>query len=259
MSPTPTPSPYGPAAQAPSPAPAGPPTLAISCRGVTKVYAEAGAEVHALRGVDLEARTGELLLLVGPSGCGKTTLLSVIAGVLDVTAGHIEVFGRSVDGMTSGQKTRFRKENIGFIFQQYNLLPTLTAAENVAVPLLVQGLRRRAAIERASAELAEVGLGDRTGAYPRQLSGGQQQRVAIARALVAHPRLIVCDEPTANLDGETGGRVLEMLKRVAVARERCILLVTHDTRVFRYGDRIAEMLDGRIVGLHEGGKDWHHG
>ena len=139
------------------------------------------------------------------------------------------------------------------------ILPTLTAAENVAVPLLIQGLARRAAIARANDELAEVGLGDRTTSYPRQLSGGQQQRVAIARALVAHPRLIVCDEPTANLDGETGGRVLEMLKRVAVARDRCILLVTHDTRVFRYGDRIAEMLDGRIIGMHDGGKDWHHG
>ncbi len=259
MAVTGSPSPDGPAAGAPTPAPGAAPTLAISCRGVTKVYAEGGTEVHALRGVDLEARTGELLLLVGPSGCGKTTLLSVIAGVLDVTAGHIDVFGESVDGMSSGEKTRFRKDHIGFIFQQYNLLPTLSAAENVAVPLLIQGLARRAAIERARAELAEVGLGDRTTAYPRQLSGGQQQRVAIARALVRHPRLIVCDEPTANLDGETGGRVLEMLKRVAVARDRCILLVTHDTRVFRYGDRIAEMLDGRIVGMHEGGKDWHHG
>ena len=248
-----------PSPAASSPVPEASTSLAISCRGVTKVYAEGGTEVHALRGVDLEARTGELLLLVGPSGCGKTTLLSVIAGVLDVTAGHIEVFGRSIDGMTSGEKTRFRKDNVGFIFQSYNLLPTLTAAENVAVPLLIQGVRRQVAVQRARDELAEVGLGDRTSSYPRQLSGGQQQRVAIARALVAHPRLIVCDEPTANLDGETGGRVLEMLKRVAVARDRCILLVTHDTRVFRYGDRIAEMLDGRIVGLHEGGKDWHHG
>jgi len=226
---------------------------------VTKVYAEGTNEVHALRGVEIEARTGELTLLVGPSGCGKTTLLSVIAGILDVTSGSVRVFGEAVDAMTSAQKTEFRRKNIGFIFQQYNLLPTLTAEENVAVPLLIQGMNRRKAIEAARLELAEVGLGERTGSLPKNLSGGQQQRVAIARALVAHPRLIVCDEPTANLDGETGGKVMEMLKRVAVARDRCILLVTHDPRVYRYGDRIAQMLDGRITGIHRGGEDTSHG
>jgi len=227
----------------------------VECRGVTKVYAEGGSEVHALRGVDLSARTGELLLLVGPSGCGKTTLLSVIAGILDVTAGEVRVFGEAVHEMTGGQKTEFRKRNIGFIFQQYNLLPTLTAAENVAVPLLIHGVKRKHAMEAARAELAEVGLGDRGGSLPKNLSGGQQQRVAIARSLVAHPRLIVCDEPTANLDGETGGKVMEMLKRVAVARDRCILLVTHDPRVYHYGDRIAEMLDGRITDVTQGRQD----
>ena len=226
---------------------------------MTKVYAEGTNEVHALRGVEIEARTGELTLLVGPSGCGKTTLLSVIAGILDVTSGSVRVFGEAVDAMTSAQKTEFRRKNIGFIFQQYNLLPTLTAEENVAVPLLIQGMNRRKAIEAARLELAEVGLGERTGSLPKNLSGGQQQRVAIARALVAHPRLIVCDEPTANLDGETGGKVMEMLKRVAVARDRCILLVTHDPRVYRYGDRIAQMLDGRITGIHRGGEDTSHG
>lgn len=226
---------------------------------MTKVYAEGTNEVHALRGVEIEARTGELTLLVGPSGCGKTTLLSVIAGILDVTAGSVRVFGEAVDAMTSAQKTEFRKKNIGFIFQQYNLLPTLTAEENVAVPLLIQGMNRRKAVEAARLELAEVGLGERTRSLPKNLSGGQQQRVAIARALVAHPRLIVCDEPTANLDGETGGKVMEMLKRVAVARDRCILLVTHDPRVYRYGDRIAQMLDGRITGIRRGGEDTSHG
>ena len=226
---------------------------------MTKVYAEGTNEVHALRGVEIEAKTGELMLLVGPSGCGKTTLLSVIAGILDVTAGTVHVFGEAIHAMTSAQKTQFRKKNIGFIFQQYNLLPTLTAEENVAVPLLIQGVKRKVAIEAARRELEEVGLGDRTTSLPKNLSGGQQQRVAIARALVAHPRLIVCDEPTANLDGETGGKVMEMLKRVAVARERCILLVTHDPRVYRYGDRIAEMVDGRILGIRSGGKDYVHG
>ena len=242
----------------PTPAERPPSGIAIACHGVTKVYAEGTNEVHALRGVEIEANTGELMLLVGPSGCGKTTLLSVIAGILDPTAGTVFVFGEAIHAMSSSQKTEFRKRNIGFIFQQYNLLPTLTAAENVAVPLLIQGVKRKLAIEAARAELAEVGLGDRTGSLPKNLSGGQQQRVAIARALVAHPRLIVCDEPTANLDGETGGKVMEMLKRVAVARERCILLVTHDPRVYRYGDRIAEMLDGRILGIKEGAKDVTH-
>ena len=245
----------------PAPSPSGAPSsgVAIACHGVTKVYAEGANEVHALRGVEIEARTGELMLLVGPSGCGKTTLLSVVAGILDATAGTVFVFGQPIHAMTSSQKTEFRKRNIGFIFQQYNLLPSLTAAENVAVPLLIQGVKRKLALEAARAELSEVGLGDRTTSLPKNLSGGQQQRVAIARALVAHPRLIVCDEPTANLDGETGGKVMEMLQRVAVARDRCILLVTHDPRVYRYGDRIAEMLDGRIVGIKEGGKDVTHG
>jgi putative ABC transport system ATP-binding protein len=234
------------------------PKIAVSCRGVTKVYAEGNAATVALRGVDLEAYFGEVLLLVGPSGCGKTTLLSVIAGVLDPTEGEIRVFGREIHTMASSEKTRFRKENVGFIFQSYNLLPTLTARENVAVPLLIQGVRRPEALRRAGEELTEVGLGDRAGSFPRQLSGGQQQRIAIARALVSHPKLIVCDEPTANLDGETGARVLTMLRSVAVARDRCILLVTHDTRVFPYGDRIAEMLDGRIVRVVPGGRDVAH-
>ena len=183
----------------------------------------------------------------------------MIAGILDQTAGDIRVFGSDLHHMTAGEKTEFRKRNIGFIFQQYNLLPTLTAAENVAVPLLIHGVKRRLAVERAVEELDAVGLGDRTSSYPRDLSGGQQQRIAIARALVASPRLIVCDEPTANLDGDTGAKIMEMLKRVAVAKDRCVLLVTHDTRVFPYGDRIAQMLDGHIVGVRAVEKDAPHG
>ena len=232
--------------------------LAVSCRGLTKVYTEGGTSTVALRGVDLDARTGELLLLVGPSGCGKTTLLSLVAGILDPTDGEVTVLGSPMHSMTAAEKTQFRKKNVGFIFQQYNLLPTLTSAENVAVPLLIHGMPRRQAIEAARAEMAEVGLADRADTLPRNLSGGQQQRVAIARALVANPRLIVCDEPTANLDGETGGKVMALLKKIAVARDRCVLLVTHDARVFRYGDRIAEMLDGRIVAVHDDPKEMTH-
>jgi putative ABC transport system ATP-binding protein len=227
-------------------------TSAILCKGVTKTFREEGSQpVPALRGVDLEARSGELLLLVGPSGCGKTTLISVIAGLLDPDEGEVEVFGVPIDRLPPRERTSFRGKNVGFVFQQYNLLPTLTAAENVAVPLLIQRVPRKEALARARAELDLVGLGERADSAPRQLSGGQQQRVAIARALVASPRLLVCDEPTASLDGQTGHHVMELLRQVAVKGDRCVLVVSHDPRVYGFGDRIAEMLDGRIVGVRE--------
>ncbi len=226
---------------------------AIFCADVTKTFRENGNSVPALRGVDLVARPGELMLLVGPSGCGKTTLLSVVAAILNPDEGDVRVYGTRIHDLSDRDKTEFRGENLGFIFQQFNLLPTLTAAENVAVPLLIRGVSRKVAVPKAKEQLERVGLGDRAGALPRQLSGGQQQRVAIARALVAEPRLIVCDEPTASLDGETGGRVMEILKKVAIEGDRSVLVVTHDPRVFKFGDRIARMLDGRILDVHAGG------
>ncbi|MCC6671142.1 MAG: ABC transporter ATP-binding protein [Planctomycetes bacterium] len=232
---------------------------AVRCVGLRKSYRSNGNEVVALRGVDLEARAGEMLLLVGPSGCGKTTLLSVLAGVLDADGGEAEVFGASVTRMRPRQRTEFRLRNIGFVFQHFNLLPSLSNAENVAIPLLLRGTPRAAAVDKAVAELRLVGLEGREHDHPHHLSGGQQQRVAIARALVAEPRLIVCDEPTASLDGDTGARILQLLKDIAVDRERCIVVVTHDARVFRFGDRIAEMLDGRIVKVHDDPKELLHG
>ncbi|MCE9637495.1 MAG: ABC transporter ATP-binding protein [Planctomycetes bacterium] len=225
---------------------------AIICRGVTKVFESDDSVVHALRGIDFEARPGEMLLLVGPSGCGKTTLLSVVAGILDQTAGEIRVYGQDVHSMKPAQKTAFRLRNIGFVFQQFNLVPSLTAAENVAVPLLLRGVKRAAAVQRGRELLTQVGLADKTEVSPLHLSGGQQQRVAIARAMAPEPRLIVCDEPTASLDGETGQHVMELLKSTAVAADRCVVVVTHDSRVFRFGDRIAEMLDGRITSIRNG-------
>jgi putative ABC transport system ATP-binding protein len=156
-----------------------------------------------------------------------------------------------VDRLSQAQKTRFRQQTIGFIFQQFNLIPTLTATENVAVPLIINGRPYREALERARHYLDLVGLGNRLDHFPTQLSGGQQQRVAIARALVAEPRLVVCDEPTAALDGTTGQMVMEMFRKVALSSERAIVVVTHDNRIFPYGDRIAEMLDGRIVSVHD--------
>ena len=225
--------------------------VAATLRHVNKVFGEAGTEVHALEDVNFEVHCGELLLLVGPSGCGKTTLLSVLAGILDASNGEVEVFGERVDLLDQQGKTDFRRRTIGFIFQQFNLLPTLTARENVAVPLLIHGMKYEEAQKKALVYLDEVGLSNRANFLPAKLSGGQQQRVAIARALVTEPKLIVCDEPTASLDGETGKQILEMFRTTALGADRAIVVVTHDSRIFSYGDRIAEMLDGRILSIHD--------
>jgi putative ABC transport system ATP-binding protein len=224
-------------------------TLAVHCAGVTKSYGTGGAQVMALRGIDLDVYAGELLMLVGPSGCGKTTLISVIAGILDQDDGDCLVFGRDVNHLGQRDKTRYRGQNIGFVFQAFNLLPTLTAAENVAIPLLINGVGRRQAIVRAQETLSRVGLAERTQALPAQLSGGQQQRVAIARALVHEPRLIVCDEPTSALDADTGHKVIELLRTVALGAERSLIIVTHDARIFEFADRVAMMDDGRIKNI----------
>jgi putative ABC transport system ATP-binding protein len=219
---------------------------AVVCRGVTKEFGEGDARTLALRGVDLEVGAGKLTLLVGESGCGKTTLISIIAGLLDPTAGDVHVLGEDLGRLKGGRLVRFRGAHIGFVFQQYNLLPALTAAENAAVPLLIAGVPRRRAVDRAAAVLEAVGLGNKVNSLPSQLSGGQQQRVAIARALVHEPRLLVCDEPTAALDAQSGKTVMELLRRVAVQPGRAVIVVTHDNRVFGFGDQIVHMSDGRI-------------
>lgn len=225
--------------------------IAASLISVNKNFGLGNTFVKVLKDVNFEIRCGELTLLVGPSGCGKTTLLSVLAGILDVTDGEVDVFGTRINRLNQSQKTDFRRRNIGFIFQQFNLIPQLTAAENVAVPLLISQWSYSTAIQKAKQYLEIVGLEDRINFYPTQLSGGQQQRVAIARALVAEPRLIVCDEPTASLDGNTGHLIMELFRQTALKEDRAIVVVTHDNRVFPYGDRIAEMLDGRIISIHE--------
>jgi putative ABC transport system ATP-binding protein len=220
--------------------------LAVRVENVVKTYGAGDSSVVALRGVDLDVRAGEMMMLVGPSGCGKTTLISVIAGILDPDSGECHVFGRDYRRMSQRQKTRFRGETIGFVFQSFNLLPTLTAAENAAVPLLINGMPRKQAVERARDVLDKVGLGDRGHSLPAHLSGGQQQRVAIARALVHGPRLIVCDEPTSALDEKTGHRVMELMREVALAEGRALVVVTHDARIFGFADRIAKMNDGMV-------------
>ena len=222
--------------------------IAVRCHGVTKTYGQGSTAVQALRGVDLEVRSGELLMLVGPSGCGKTTLISVIAGVLSRDGGECSVFDHDYRQMAEVQTTRFRGRNIGFVFQAFNLIPTLTAAENVAAPLIINGVKRRPAVGQAREVLDRVGLDDRMmRSFPQDLSGGQQQRVAIARAMVHNPRLIVCDEPTSALDSETGQKVMDVMRRVALDRERALVVVTHDARILAFGDRIARMEDGHIT------------
>jgi putative ABC transport system ATP-binding protein len=219
----------------------------VSCRNVRKYFGSGEARVEALRGVDFETRFGELSFLVGPSGCGKTTLISIIAGLLDRNEGELSVLGTKVDELSSSERVLFRRRNLGFIFQQFNLLPALTAAENVAVPLIAAGTSRRRAVERSNELLSQLGLGSRLNALPATLSGGQQQRVAIARALVHEPRLVVCDEPTAALDHASGEAVMELLAANAVRPGRTVIVVTHDARVFHYAHSIAHMDDGRIV------------
>ena len=186
-------------------------------------------------------------MLVGPSGCGKTTLISVIAGILDHDEGECLVFQKNVRAMGQTQKTRYRGANIGFVFQAYNLIPTLSVMENVAVPLLILGRSRAEAQSRAKEMLVRVGLGEKLKVLPGELSGGQQQRVAIARALVHSPKLIVCDEPTSALDADTGRKVMEVLRQTALSAERSLIIVTHDNRIFNFADRIARMDDGRVV------------
>jgi putative ABC transport system ATP-binding protein len=225
--------------------------IAAHCRAVTKTYGSGDAAVQALRGIDLDVREGELMMLVGPSGCGKTTLISVIAGILDHDGGDCALFGRYFREMDPVERARYRGRNVGFVFQAFNLLPALTAAENVAIPLLIGGVPRRETMRKAEALLDRVGLGHKRHAMPPQLSGGQQQRVAIARAMVHHPRLIVCDEPTSALDHETGHQVMELLRSMALTERRSLIIVTHDARIFEFADRIARMDDGRIERIEE--------
>ena len=224
---------------------------AVRVSGIVKSFGDGGAKLTVLKGIDLEAEDGKIMMLVGPSGCGKTTLLSIIAGTMNAEAGNVEVFGEQLLAMKRGAITRFRALNIGFIFQAFNLIPTLNCAENVSVPLLIQGVSASKAEKKGREMLDRVGLGDRWKHRPNQLSGGQQQRVAIARAMVHEPRLIICDEPTAALDAGNGTMVMELFHEVARKPGRAVIIVTHDNRILKYADRIAQMDDGRIVEVHE--------
>lgn len=220
--------------------------LAVVCRGVQKSFGEGSTRLHVLRGVDFEARYGQMTFLLGPSGSGKTTLLSIIAGLLHHDEGSVQVLGRDLSKLRSGQGALFRLYNVGFVFQQFNLIPALTAAENAAVPLLAGGAPRRQAMERAKALLADLGMAHRADVLPNKLSGGEQQRVAFARALIQDPKLVICDEPTSSLDGSTGRHVMDLLRKIAVQADRAVLVVTHDARILDFADCVAEITDGLI-------------
>jgi putative ABC transport system ATP-binding protein len=219
----------------------------VTCHNLVKDYGTGDAQVRALRGVNVEIAPGELTLLVGPSGCGKTTLISILAATLEPTAGDVSVLGKELTRLSKREKGIFRAQNVGFVFQQFNLLPSLTAAENVAVPLVINGYSKSSAVAQAEEVLVSVGLADKVNALPAQLSGGQQQRVAIARALVHKPRLLVCDEPTSAIDARTGHAIMTLIRDVALQSDRVAVVVTHDQRVFDFADRIVTLEDGRVA------------
>jgi putative ABC transport system ATP-binding protein len=219
---------------------------AVSVRSVTKTYSPGAAEVRALAGVDLDLREGEVVLLMGPSGSGKTTLISIMGCILRATSGSVMVRGREVSGLSERELPRVRLDHIGFIFQGFNLFPTLTAAENVELALDLKGVRGKPAKQRAAELLDEVGLGDKSREWPANLSGGQKQRVAIARALAGDPEIVLADEPTAALDSRTGRGVMEMLRDLARKRGRAVAIVSHDDRILEYADRMVRIEDGRV-------------
>jgi putative ABC transport system ATP-binding protein len=221
--------------------------LAVSCRNITKSFPSGGEMIPVIRGVNLEVMSGEFLMLVGPSGCGKTTLISMLAGILSYDGGECEVLSENYRMMSKREILDFRARNIGFIFQQFHLLPSLNVLENTIIPLIINKVNRAEAQEKGIAILKEVGLGDKIFMMPNQLSGGQQQRVAIARALVHAPKLLVCDEPTSALDHDTGMKIMEVMKHMQQKLGTTLLVVSHDNRIYHYASRIAHMDDGVIT------------
>jgi putative ABC transport system ATP-binding protein len=219
---------------------------AISVEHITKTYAQGVAAVRALDDVSMKVESGEVVLLMGPSGSGKTTLLSIMGCILKASSGRIKIQGREVSQLSERQIPRVRLKEIGFIFQGFNLFPTLTAGENVEIALDLHGVRGRKARIKAGELLEQVNLSDKYKAYPADLSGGQKQRVAIARALAGEPEIVLADEPTAALDSQSGRVVMKMLRDLAHERGRAVVIVTHDNRVLEYGDRIVHIEDGQL-------------
>ena len=223
----------------------------LHCKDIIKTFGDGASEVFALRGVTLDVYEGELLMLVGPSGCGKTTFISVITALLGFDSGECNVLEKDLASMNENGKALFRGKSIGFVFQAFNLLPSLSAVENVALPLTIAGEKRAVSIQKAKAVLDEVELSSKYDVKPSNLSGGQQQRVAIARALVHNPDFIICDEPTSSLDHKSGQVVMELLRKMTKEKGKTMIVVTHDNRIYEYGDRMAHMEDGKIMKIEE--------
>ncbi len=227
-------------------------TLAVKADELVKWFGEGEAKTVAVQGVSFEAFFGEMLYIEGPSGSGKTTLLSLISGILRPNSGSVLVEDQDIWNMTSNEIADFRLNKIGFVFQDYHLFPRLTTVENVAIPLILKKRDWNESMDRAMEYLDIVGIKDRALLPPVRLSGGEQQRVAIARAIASGPDILIFDEPTASLDGDTGRRIVEFVKKNILNKDRCIIIVTHDSRIFEYADRIMKMEDGRITGIGKG-------
>lgn len=225
---------------------------AISVRGVTKTYGAGAQAARALDGVDLDVHDGEIVMLMGPSGSGKTTLVSIMGCILRASSGSVQIRGREISSLREKDLPRVRLENVGFIFQGFNLFSTLTAGENVELSLDLKGIRGTAARARAGELMQQVGLSDKYRSFPADLSGGQKQRVAIARALAGDPAIILADEPTAALDSHSGRVVMDMLRGLAHDRGRAVVIVTHDNRILEYADRVVRIEDGKISNTIEG-------
>jgi ABC-type lipoprotein export system ATPase subunit len=221
-------------------------TVMVEARSVEKEYATGGMRVRALRGVDLSVSRGEMVAVMGPSGCGKTTLLNCLSGLDEFDGGEVLIGGESIKGMSDRRRTRFRAERMGFIFQTYNLIPVLSAVENVELPLLVAGTRPKEARRRAAAALGMVGVPEQAGKRPNEMSGGQQQRVTVARSLVNDPAIVWADEPTGALDSETSGEIVDLLVRLNREQGHTFVLVTHDASVAARAHRTIRMRDGLI-------------
>ena len=227
----------------------------LEAKDVTKVLGRGAAQVHALRDINLSLRGGELTVLMGPSGSGKTTLLSVLGCMLAPTSGTVRVCGQAADGADAEALAKLRRDHVGFVFQSYHLFPTLTAAENVQLALDVRGMYGEEAQAKSRAALERVGLVQKTASYPLALSGGEQQRVAIARAIVSDPSAILADEPTAALDASNGQAIMKILAEIAKDAARGVLVVTHDSRVMSFADRVIHIEDGRFVRDERGSAD----
>jgi len=225
--------------------------IVLHTQDIIKTFGSGEGAVKALNGVTLDVYKGDLLMLVGPSGCGKTTFVSIITSLLSFNSGICEVLGSDISAMSENEKVLFRGKSIGFVFQSFNLLPSLSALENVALPLTIAGVKRDEALSRAKKLLDSVELSQKSDEKPTNLSGGQQQRVAIARALVHNPDLIICDEPTSSLDHKSGQIVMELLKKMTKYQGKTMIVVTHDNRIYEYGDRMAYMEDGKIIKIEK--------